>query len=95
MSEAQGYFSLVQYSEIPERAEFVNIGVILFASALPHVLSKFSQRPRRAEKAFGVCSNRWWVISPGKKRVAPINYVRRLATAVGFSFPSELQRLDQ
>lgn len=32
---------------------------------------------------------------PGGGKVVPINYVRRLATAVGFSFPSELQRLDQ
>lgn len=50
--EFQGYFSLVQYSEIPERAEFVNIGVIVFASA--SVFVKFSQRPRRAERTFGV-----------------------------------------
>ncbi|WP_235984440.1 DUF3037 domain-containing protein [Mesorhizobium neociceri] len=54
MRESQGYYSLVQYSEFPERAEFVNIGVILFASAEPYVLAKFSQRPRRAEKAFNV-----------------------------------------
>ena len=32
---------------------------------------------------------------PGRGKVVPINYVRRLATAVGLSFPSELQRLDQ
>ncbi len=32
---------------------------------------------------------------PGRGKVVSINYVRRLATAVGFSFPNELKRLDQ
>ncbi|WP_366664020.1 DUF3037 domain-containing protein, partial [Mesorhizobium sp.] len=44
--ESQGYFSLVQYSEFPERAEFVNIGVIVFAHG--SVFVKFSHRARRA-----------------------------------------------
>lgn len=50
--ESQGYFSLVQYSEFPERAEFVNIGVIVFAHG--SVFVKFSHRPRRAEQAFKI-----------------------------------------
>lgn len=50
----QGYYSLIQYSEFPERFEFVNIGVALFAEASPRVLMKFSGSPRRAEQAFGV-----------------------------------------
>lgn len=54
MIENQGYFSLVQYSEFPERAEFVNIGIVIFANSAPFVLAKFSQRPRRVQAAFNV-----------------------------------------
>lgn len=52
MREHQGYFSLVQYSEYPERAEFVNIGVVLFADVSPFVFSKFVERPSRVERVF-------------------------------------------
>lgn len=54
MRESQGYYSLLQYSDIPERAEYVNIGVILFVNQPPHILSKFSARPRRVERVFNV-----------------------------------------
>jgi Protein of unknown function (DUF3037) len=54
MDSLQGYYSLIQYSEFPERIEYVNIGVCLFTAVLPHVLVKFSDSPRRAEKAFDV-----------------------------------------
>lgn len=50
----QGYYSIVQYSEFPERGEFVNIGVLLFAGMHPHVSAQFSKSPRRIEKAFGI-----------------------------------------
>jgi hypothetical protein len=53
MSE-QGYYSLIQYSEHPERIEFVNVGVVLFSDAAPRVLVKFSENPRRVERVFGV-----------------------------------------
>jgi len=53
MSE-QGYYSLIQYSEHPERIEFVNVGVVLFSDAGPRVLVKFSENPRRVERVFGV-----------------------------------------
>ncbi|UVK43273.1 DUF3037 domain-containing protein [Mesorhizobium sp. AR07] len=52
MREHQGYFSLIQYSEYPERAEFVNIGVVLFADVSPFVFSKFVERPSRVERVF-------------------------------------------
>lgn len=52
MREKQGYFSLIQYSEYPERAEFVNIGVVLFADVNPFVFSKFVERPSRIERVF-------------------------------------------
>ena len=54
MDDNQGYFSLVQYAEFPERAEYVNIGVVVFARSYPHVFVKFSQRPRRVQAAFNV-----------------------------------------
>ncbi|WP_210289861.1 DUF3037 domain-containing protein [Rhizobium sp. BK196] len=54
MSGSQGYFSLVQYAELPERAEYVNIGIVVFVCAAPYVFAKFSQRPRRVQAAFNV-----------------------------------------
>lgn len=53
MSE-QGYYSLIQYSEHPERIEFVNVGVVLFSDGAPRVLVKFSENPRRVERVFGI-----------------------------------------
>lgn len=50
----QGYFSLIQYSEYPERNEFVNIGVVLYADVSPRVLVKFSPSSKRAQRMFGV-----------------------------------------
>jgi hypothetical protein len=54
MNESQGYFSIIQYSETPERAEFVNIGIVLFSNKSPRVLIKFSQSSSRVRKVFGV-----------------------------------------
>lgn len=54
MSDRQGYYSIVQYSEFPERGEFVNIGVVIFQRADPRVLMKFVQTPKRIEAAFKV-----------------------------------------
>lgn len=50
----QGYFSIVQYSENPERIEFVNIGIVLFSPFSPRVMMRFSESPRRVERVFGV-----------------------------------------
>jgi hypothetical protein len=54
VNDAQGYYSLVQYAEYPERAEFVNVGVALFSRPNPHVLSMFARSPRRIDAAFHV-----------------------------------------
>lgn len=54
MRENQGYFALVQYSEYPERAEFVNIGIVLFANVSPFVFAKFVERPSRIERVFAI-----------------------------------------
>jgi hypothetical protein len=50
----QGYYSLIQFSEFPDRGEFVNIGVVLFSHAAPRVVVRFSESSRRAERVFGV-----------------------------------------
>lgn len=52
--KGQGYYSLLQYSEQPERAEFVNIGVVLFSDVPPHALVRMSSSARRVERVFGV-----------------------------------------
>jgi Protein of unknown function (DUF3037) len=54
MRENQGYYSLIQYSEFPERVEYVNIGVCLFSASMPQILIKFSESPKRVEHAFGI-----------------------------------------
>ena len=54
MKEKQGYFSIIQYSEHPERAEYINIGVVLFAAEAPCVFCKFGERPKRIKSAFNV-----------------------------------------
>lgn len=58
MLEKQGYYSLIQYSEFPERNEFVNIGIVVFADDSPRVLMKFSKNSSRIKRVFG--------INPGK-----------------------------
>jgi len=50
----QGYYSLIQYSEHPERIEFVNIGIVLFASGNDRVHVKFGKAEHRIQKMFGV-----------------------------------------
>ncbi|MGV0818447.1 DUF3037 domain-containing protein [Martelella sp. AMO21009] len=54
MNNRQGYFSIIQYSDNPERAEYINIGVALFARTPPYVLCKFGERPKRIKSAFNV-----------------------------------------
>lgn len=54
MGNKQGYFSLVQYSEFPERSEFVNIGIVLLASEFSRVFFRFSDSSSRIKKVFGV-----------------------------------------
>lgn len=54
MSKNQGYFSIVQYSEHPERLEFVNIGVVIFHSEISHVSFKLSEDAKRINSAYGI-----------------------------------------
>lgn len=54
MKDQQGYFSLIQYSEFPERNEFVSIGIAVFVADEPSVRVKFSKSAYRVEKIFDV-----------------------------------------
>jgi hypothetical protein len=54
VNDAQGYYSLIQYAEYPERVEFVNVGVALFSRTHPHVLCMFARSSRRLDAAFRV-----------------------------------------
>lgn len=53
MSDRQGYYALLQYSAMPERFEYVNIGVALFVPRNGQVFSRFSMGLRRVERMFG------------------------------------------
>jgi hypothetical protein len=53
MSVRQGYYALLQYSAMPERFEYVNIGVALFLPRSGQVFSRFSMGLRRVERMFG------------------------------------------
>jgi hypothetical protein len=49
----KGFYALLQYSPVPERYEFVNIGVALFVPEQKHVGVRFSRTHKRVEKLFG------------------------------------------
>lgn len=53
MSDKQGYYALLQYSAVPERFEFVNVGVALFAPSQRMVKVRFSHGLKRVERLFG------------------------------------------
>lgn len=49
-----GYFSLIQYSEVPERGEFVNLGVVVFSGTPLSAFVRFNTTTERAERLFQV-----------------------------------------
>jgi hypothetical protein len=53
MFERQGYYALLQYSDAPERLEYINIGVALFLPNQKEVHVRFSNGLRRVERLFG------------------------------------------
>lgn len=53
MSELQGHYSIVQYLAQPDRLEFINIGVVLFASSAEGALIKIQPDFSRLNKLFG------------------------------------------
>lgn len=50
----QGHYSVIQYSEYPERIEFVNAGIVLFANDPLRVIVRFGHPQKRIQKMFGV-----------------------------------------
>lgn len=53
MSAKQGFYSLIQFSPVPDRFEFINIGVMLAVPALKFFDVKYSRGQKRIEKLFG------------------------------------------
>lgn len=54
MSNRQGYYSIIQFSEFPERLEFVNIGIVVFSDFEPKVTYRFVESARKVNKAFNL-----------------------------------------
>jgi len=54
MADSQGYYSLLQYAERPDRAEFVNIGLLLITNDRKHIRIRMSKSARRVERVFKV-----------------------------------------
>jgi hypothetical protein len=46
------FYSVIQYSETPERGEFVNVGLVLFAGRPPAIV-RMTESLRRVHKVFG------------------------------------------
>jgi hypothetical protein len=53
MDRYKGQYALVQFSPVPERFEFVNIGVMLIVPELNFIDVKFADGQRRVDKVFG------------------------------------------
>lgn len=54
MGNRQGYYSIIQYSEVPERLEFVNIGVVVFSEDEPRVTYRFVTSAKKINKTFNL-----------------------------------------
>lgn len=50
----KGLYSIIQYSEQPERLEYVNIGIAVFHSDLSKVHYKFIKTPREINRVFKI-----------------------------------------
>jgi hypothetical protein len=53
MSKMRGFYALLQFSPLPERYEFVNIGVLLVVPTERFIGVRYSQGLKRVEKLFG------------------------------------------
>lgn len=53
MAMPQGSYAVLQFSPLPERLEFVNIGVVLLVPSTRYMAVKFSESAKRVEKLFG------------------------------------------
>lgn len=52
--EKQGLYSIVQYSNQPERFEYVNFGIVIFHENLSKVSYRFSDSPREINRVFKI-----------------------------------------
>ncbi len=50
----QGLYSIIQYSDNPERFEYVNFGVAIFHENLSQVTCKFSEAPKEINRVFQI-----------------------------------------
>jgi hypothetical protein len=53
MSKMRGFYALLQFSPLPERYEFVNIGVLLVVPSERFIGVRYSHGLKRVEKLFG------------------------------------------
>lgn len=53
MQRFQGKYALVQYCPVPERLEFVNIGLLLVVPDQPYLEIRFAKGQTRVERLFG------------------------------------------
>jgi hypothetical protein len=53
MEGGNGFYAILQFSLVPERFEFVNVGIVLFIPARKLVIVKISRSKKRVEKVFG------------------------------------------
>lgn len=53
MEQHQGKYALVQYCPVPERLEFLNIGLVLVVPEIAHVKVRFARGQARLDRAFG------------------------------------------
>jgi len=50
----QGYYSIVQYSNQPERFEYINFGVVIFHRSFSKMQFRFSKSPREINRVFKI-----------------------------------------
>jgi hypothetical protein len=74
MSRFQGKYALVQYCPVPERLEFVNIGLLLVVPESSYLEIRFAKGQTRVERLFGKQSKAHLDRSrPPSSRVCSIN----------------------
>ena len=52
-AEHRGYYALVQFCPVPERMEFLNVGLLLTIPAIGYGKIEFVEEPKRVERLFG------------------------------------------
>lgn len=63
MREFRGKYALVQFCPIPERMEYINVGLILSIEELEYFRIRFVEEPKRVERLFGKQSKAFFEFS--------------------------------